>query len=268
MTSVFGNQINLEEKAAGRQEFPNLKCPCSGPLLLEQILEGLPRVVVSRWGSGGGLGFLRVGGGSGVLLDRGAKFVERTIIFCVFGRDALRDRLGALKLRARIEEAALFATMQFKLAFGAFPVGIETGGEDRSAVGTADTGYGADHTRGARAELIRARAPLRGPAIVTIAARLVLLIVLFRVAVPAVTVLSIHKRLRPSVLTDYHQESLSLRRENGSGAKSEQLRQLAVRTGGTRKPQSSADCALRKPLIRVARCRVIRTPTWLCIQSD
>ena len=215
-------------------------------LLLEKIFEGLARVAVARRRSrrGGGR-FLGIGRRSRVLLHRGAKFVKRAIIFRVFGRDALRDRLRALKLRARIEEAALFATMQFELAFGAFPVGIETGGEDRTAVGAADTGYGADHTRGARAELIRTRAALRGPAIVTIAARLVLLIVLFRVAVPAVTVLSIHKRLRPSVLTDYNQKSLSLRRENGIGAKPEQLRQLAVEPAAreSRRAPQAALCA-------------------------
>jgi hypothetical protein len=39
---------------------------------------------------------------------------------------------------------------------------------------------------------------------VAIAMGFVFFVVFLRVAIPAVTVLSIHKRLRPSVLTDYY----------------------------------------------------------------
>jgi hypothetical protein len=111
-------------------------------------------------------------------------------------------------LGAGIEEAALFAAVQFHLTFGAFSVGIEAGAEDGAAVGAAGTGYRADHARGARAELIGARAALRRPAIVAIAMGFVFFVVFLRVAIPAVTVLSIHKRLRPPVSTDCHNYNL------------------------------------------------------------
>jgi hypothetical protein len=154
---------------------------------------------------------LCVGSGSGVLLDRGAKFVEGAIIFCVFGRDALGDGLRTLELRSGVEETALLATVQFHLAFGAFSVGIEAGGENRAAVGTADPSYGADHARGARAELIGARPALRRLAIMAVtAARLVFFFLLLRVAIAAMTVLSVHKRLRPSVPTDCQLKIVSL----------------------------------------------------------
>jgi hypothetical protein len=42
--------------------------------------------------------------------------------------------------------------------------------------------------------------------------RFILLVFFFRVAIPAVTVLSIHKRLRPPVSTDCHSYNLTLRR--------------------------------------------------------
>jgi hypothetical protein len=117
-------------------------------------------------------------------------------------------------LGAGVEEAALLAAVQLELAFGAFSVGIEAGGEDGAAVGAAGAGYGADHARGARTELIGARAALRGPAIVIVAIVLrFFLVVFFRVSITAVTVLSIHKRLRPSVLDGLQLNQLSLRDE-------------------------------------------------------
>ena len=157
---------------------------------------------MARWGSGcGGRSFLGVGGWGGVLLYRGSEFVEGAIVFRVFRSDALGDGLRTFKLGAGVEEAALLAAVQLELAFGAFSIRIEAGGENRAAVGAAGAGYGADHARGAGTELIGAGAALRGPAImiVTIAVRF-FLVVFFRVAIAAVTVLSIHKRLRPSVL--------------------------------------------------------------------
>jgi hypothetical protein len=178
---------------------------CRCYLLFEEVLKGLAGVVVAGWRGGrGGGSFLGVGGGGSVLFYCGANFIEGAIVFRVFGRDALRDWLGAFKLGAGIEEAALFAAVQFHLTFGAFSVGIEAGAEDGAAVGAAGTGYRADHARGARAELIGAWAALRRPAIVAIAMGFVFFVVFLRVAIPAVTVLSIHKRLRPSVLTDYY----------------------------------------------------------------
>jgi hypothetical protein len=95
----------------------------------------------------------------------------------------------------------LLAAVQLELALGAFSVGIKAGGEDRAAVGAARARYCADHARGARPELIGAGTALRGPAIVIVAIAVrFFLVVFFRVAIAAVTVLSIHKRLRPSVL--------------------------------------------------------------------
>jgi len=157
---------------------------------------------VARWGGGSGGGsLLGVGGWGGVLLYRRAELIERAIVFRVFGSDALRDGLRTFKLRTGVEEAALLAAVQLELALGAFSVGIEAGGEDGAAVGAAGAGYGADHARGAGTELIGAGATLRGPAIVIVAIAVrFFLVVFFRVAIAAVTVLSIHKRLRPSVL--------------------------------------------------------------------
>jgi hypothetical protein len=171
-------------------------------LLLEEVFEGLARVAVARGGSGcGGGSFLGVGGWGGVLLYRGAEFVEGAIVFGVFGSDALGNGLRTFKLGAGVEEAALLAAVQLELAFGALSVGIEAGGEDRAAVGAAGAGYRADHARGAGPELIGAGAALRGPAIVIVAIAVrFFLVVFFGVAIAAVTVLSIHKRLRPSVL--------------------------------------------------------------------
>jgi hypothetical protein len=104
-------------------------------------------------------------------------------------------------LRAGIEEAALFAAMQFELAFGARSIGVEARSKDSAAIGTARAGDGADHARGARAELIgAARAAGGGLAVV----RPIFFVLFFRVAVTAVTILSIHKNLRPSVSTDCH----------------------------------------------------------------
>src|ERR1700736_939491 len=143
---------------------------CRCYLLVEEVLKGLAGVVVAGWRRGrGGGSFLGVGGGGGILFYRGANFIEGAIVFRVFGRDALRDWLGAFKLGAGIEEAALFAAVQFHLTFGTFSVGIEAGGEDGAAVSTAGAGYRADHARGARAELIGAWAALRWPAVVTVA---------------------------------------------------------------------------------------------------
>src|ERR1700704_132395 len=173
--------------------------------LLKQVLESLAGVAVTGRGGGcGSRGFLGVRGGGGILFYCVANFVECAVILRVFGSDALGNGLGALELGAGVEESALFAAVQFHLAFRAFTVGIEAGGEDCATVGAPSAGHGADHTRGAGAELIGAGAILRGLAVVTVVAvaGFVFFFVLFGIAVSAMTVLSIHKRLRPSVLTD------------------------------------------------------------------
>jgi hypothetical protein len=137
----------------------------------------------------------------GVFFDGHAKFVKGAGVLGVLGRDAFRDGLSALELGAGIEKAALFAAVQFELALGACAIGIETRGQDGAAIGAARAGDGADHARRAGAELIGAARTASGRLAVV---RFVLFILLFRVAVTAVTVLSIHKYLRPPVSTDCH----------------------------------------------------------------
>jgi hypothetical protein len=167
-------------------------------LLLEEILEGLSGVIVARrgWRGGSGGSLLGVGGGCGVFLYGGAKLVELAGVLGIFGRDALGDGLRAFKLGAAVEEAALLATVQLEGAFGTLTVGVETTAEDGAAIRAAGAGDGADHARGARAELIGPRAALRRLAVM----RAVFLFLLFRVAIAAVIILSIHKRLRTTEL--------------------------------------------------------------------
>jgi hypothetical protein len=170
-------------------------------LLLEEIFESLPRIVVPRRRSRGGTSsrWLRVGRRRSVLLHRGAKFVKFAVVLRVLRRDALRDRLRAFKLRAGIEIAALFAAVQFQLALGARSVGIESRRQHRPAIRAARACNSSDHARRARPKLIGSARPARGWLTVV---RFVFLFAFFRVAVPAVTVLSIHKRLRPPVPAD------------------------------------------------------------------
>src|SRR5260370_893884 len=97
---------------------------------------------------------LRVGSWRGIFLDGHAEFVEGAGVLCVLRRDALLDRLGAFELRARIEEAALFATVQFGLALGTRPVGIEPRSKHGAAIRTASARDRADHARRPGAELI------------------------------------------------------------------------------------------------------------------
>ena len=105
---------------------------------------------------GGGSSLLRVGGGRGVFFHGGAEFVEGAVVLRVLGSDALGNGLGAFKLRAAVEEAALFATVQLETALGALAVSVEAAGEDGAAIGTARAGDRADHARGAGAELVSA----------------------------------------------------------------------------------------------------------------
>src|SRR5205823_4129217 len=166
--------------------------------------EGLARVRVPR-GCSGGRGArsrrLSVGRWRGIFFNGHAEFVKGAGIFCILGRDAFLDGLRTFELRAGIEVAALFATMQFELALGAGAIGIEPWGQHSAAIGTTRARDGAHHARGAGAKLIGAARPASGRLAVL---RFVFFLVFFRVAVTAVTVLSIHKRLRPPVSTDCH----------------------------------------------------------------
>src|SRR5208283_4539873 len=74
------------------------------------------------------------------------------------------------------------------------------------AAGAAASRDRADHARRSRAELIRsARAAGRRFLVVPP----VSFVALLGITIAAVTVLSIHKRLRPSVLTDCHKEPVN-----------------------------------------------------------
>jgi hypothetical protein len=165
--------------------------PCY--LFLEEVLECLAGIVVARRRRRrGGSSLLRVGGGGGIFLDGGAKFVELAVILGVLGRDALWNRLRALKLGAAVEEAALLATVQLEGALRTLTFRVEAAAEHGAAIRTAGAGDGTDHARRARAELIGAWAALRRLAVM----RAVLLFLLFRVAIAAVIILAIHKNLR------------------------------------------------------------------------
>jgi hypothetical protein len=179
-------------------------------LFLEEILKGLAGIVGAWRGWRGGGGYLRglgVRGGGGVFFDGHAEFVELTVVFGVLGGDTLGDRLGALELGAGIEEAALLATVEFKLALGTLAVGVEPSGQDCAAVGTSAASDGTDHPRGAGAKLIGARTALRRLAVVAFLS----FFAFFRVAVTAMTVLSIHKRLRPDAMPDCNSDCLDFR---------------------------------------------------------
>lgn len=165
-----------------------------GGLLLEEVLESLAGIQrASRRSFRRRLRGLRVGRWRGVLLYRRAEFVERAGIFCILRRDALGNRLRALELGAAVEEPALFAAVQLKIALGTLSTGIEARDKYRAAVRAPRPGDRADHAGCARAEMIvRARPALGRFAVM----RPLFLFLLFRIAVAAMAILAIHKRLR------------------------------------------------------------------------
>ncbi len=170
-------------------------------LLFEEVFESLAGVVRTRRGrrSGTRRGGLRIGGGRSVFFDGHTKFVKGAGILRVFGRDSLGNRLGAFEPRAGIEEAALLAAVQLELTLGTFSIGIETGGENGAAIGTPCAGDRADHAGGAGAELVGAARPAGWRLFFV---RSLSLFRFLGIAVTAVTILSIHKHLRPPVATD------------------------------------------------------------------
>jgi hypothetical protein len=137
-------------------------------LLLEEIFEGLAcvgRTAVGRlWNGCGDLRGLLIGSGRGVLFDGGAEFIKFAVVLAVFGSDTFGDRLRTFKLSAGIEEAALFAAVEFSVAFGAGAGGIESGDEHCAAIGAAGASDGSNHARSARAQMIvlSAGSALRG----------------------------------------------------------------------------------------------------------
>ena len=168
-------------------------------LLFEEIFEGLAGVVRARGRRRSGACGLRVRSGRSVFLDGHAKLVELAVVPGILGRDALANGLRALELRAGIEEAALLAAMQFELALGTLAVGVETGGQDGAAIRTARARDGSDHAGSARAELVGAARTTRRRLLFV---RAFALLTFLRIAVTAMTILAIHKRLRPPTLTD------------------------------------------------------------------
>jgi len=172
-------------------------------LLLEQIFERLPRV---QWAAGiggldGHLGRLHIRSRCRVFLYRRPKLIKCAVILRVFRRNPRRNRLRALELRSRIEKAALLAAMQLKIALWTFSRRIEACHKHRAAVRTPRSCYRPDHPRRARTEVIgrASRSALRRFPLPVFFLPFVLL---FGITIAAVTVLAIHKRLRPSVATD------------------------------------------------------------------
>src|SRR5579864_4474022 len=178
-------------------------------LFLEEILESLAGIIGARRARSGGGRYLRglcVGSRRGVFFDGHAEFVELAVVLGVLGSDALGDGLSALELGAGVEEAALLATVKLELALGTLAVGVEAGGKNCAAVGTAAAGDRADHARSARPELIGPRTALRRLALVLFS-----LFAFFCVAVTAMTILAIHKRLRPDAMPDFDCDCLDFR---------------------------------------------------------
>ncbi len=158
---------------------------------------------------------LLVRGGSRVLFDRHAEFVELAGILAVLGSDAFWDGLHAFKLGAGVEVATLFAAVKLGVAFRASTAGIEARSEDSAAVRAARAGDGTDHARRARAEVIvlSARTASGRPLFGTCFS-----VFFFRIAVTAMAVLTIHKRLRASGLLLAGSDYLLQRRTSRIGS--------------------------------------------------
>jgi hypothetical protein len=147
-----------------------------------------------RWLWDSDLRWLLVRGRSSVFFYCGAEFVKLAVVLAVFGRNALRNRLRAFKLRARIEKAALLAAVKFGIALGTCAAGIEAGDEDGATIGAAGARDGTDHAGSTRAEMIVLSAG-------TSLGRLAFwagLLFFIGIAITAMTVLAIHKFLRTS----------------------------------------------------------------------
>jgi len=192
----------LSHKSFERRELEGL-------LLFEEVFEGLAGVERARRSGLGSSGLcgLRVARRGGVFFNRHAKFVESASVLRVFRRDTFWDGLRAFKLRAGVEEAALLAAVKLEIALGTLAVGIESGGENGAAVGAARAGDRPDHARSARAEVIvlAARSALRGLSFLA----MFLFVLLFVIAVAAMTILTVHVRLRITVRAGGNSQSSS-----------------------------------------------------------
>src|ERR1700682_3197359 len=100
-----------------------LETACVTASLLEQIFEGLTRVVRLQRGWGGSL-----------FLHHHSHRVQAALIALVLARDAFRDRLRALKSARRIKVGALLAGVQFKATLGTLADRITECMQKRSAL--------------------------------------------------------------------------------------------------------------------------------------
>ena len=89
----------------------------------------------------------------GILFNRGAKFVERAIVYLVFPRNPFGNGLHAFKSRGGVKVSALLAAMQLETAARALPFRIETRLQHGAAIGTARACNRADHARCSRPDL-------------------------------------------------------------------------------------------------------------------
>ena len=119
-------------------------------LLLEQVFERRTRVIGAQ-----------AGGRGRFFLPSHANFVEAAIVFRVFLRDPLLDRLHAFEAASRIEVHALFTGVKLKAALRTFSVGSHAL-QDGTALSTSRDGACAGHVHRARTKRIvpfRRRSP-------------------------------------------------------------------------------------------------------------
>ena len=172
-------------------------------LLLKQIFErlaGIHRPAVAR-SFRGNLGGLQIRGGRRILFYGGPELIERAIVLSILGRNSRRDRLCAFKLRAGIEKTALLATVQFEIALRTLPVRVESGDQHRTTIRATRSRDRPHHAWRTWTQMIRRSAwsALRRFAF---SISLLVLFLFFGITIAAVTVLAIHKRLRPSAAPD------------------------------------------------------------------
>jgi hypothetical protein len=139
----------------------------------------------------GDLRGLLIGSRSSVFFNGHAEFVELAVVLAVFGSDTFGNRLRAFKLCAGIEETALLAAVEFRIALGTGAAGVKAGYENRATIGTTGTRDGTDHAGSARTEMIVLSA---GTSLRWLAFWAGLLF-FFGIAIAAMTVLAIHKFL-------------------------------------------------------------------------
>src|SRR5215813_5857300 len=119
-------------------------------LFLEEILKSLAGVIGTGRGRGHcliGITWLNITRRCGVFLDGHAELVELAVVLGVLRRNAFRNGLRAFELCPGIEEAALLAAVQLKIALGTLALRVEAGSEYGAAIGAAGAGNSANHAR-------------------------------------------------------------------------------------------------------------------------